>query len=155
LGVSLVEKSLIAALAFACVMGTACHDVNGPIGPALNGSYAVTLVDGRTLPDTEIVAPSTLPGFPSCVMLRTSGVLVLETAAGEHGAGTFSITLNVRSVCAGQEGVGLTEKGTFSQSGSVMTGTETFPDHVETLTGRIDARSITIRGVFHEYTFAR
>jgi hypothetical protein len=89
------------------------------------------------------------------VILRTSGVLVLKPATNESSAGAFSISLNAKNACTAQEWVILTESGTYSLDGPVLTATETFPDRVTTLTGQVDAQSITIRGVFHDYTFAR
>lgn len=150
----LAEKSLV-VFGFACLFGTACGESNAPMGPPLSGSFALVRVNGRTLPDTEAVAPSTVPGNPACVMLRTSGVLVLKPAGDEPTTGTFSISLNAQNVCTSQESVILTEKGTYSLNGVALTATEPFPDHVETLTGQVDAQSITVHGVFHDYTFAR
>jgi hypothetical protein len=82
-------------------------------------------------------------------MLLTSGLLVVDSAAN-----TFSIKVNVQS-CNGQQGVFLTESGTYVQTAGSLAMLEPFPDHVATLTGQIDAQSISIQGVFFAYTFAR
>jgi hypothetical protein len=155
--VSRVEKSVVRAMIVACFFGTACREMNAPIGPPLSGSFALTRVNGRSLPDTETIALSEAPGGGKleCVILRTSGVLVLKPATNESVTGTFSITLNARNACTDQEWVILTELGTYSQNGLELSATEAFPDHPATLTGEVDGRSITIHGFFHDYTFAR
>lgn len=148
--VSSLKPLSIGLTCTALIAATACQSSGAPLAVRLNGSFSLALVNGQTLPDTEAVAPSTAPGFPSCTMLGTRGTMVLDSLAG-----TFNITMYVRSVCAGTEGLYLTESGTFSQDGNLLSMTETFPDRVETFTGSIDATSITVRGVFKTYTFMR
>jgi hypothetical protein len=109
------------------------------------------MLNGKTLPETAVVLISSgpEPEHATCAMLLTSGLLVVDSAAN-----TFSIKVNVQS-CSGQQGVFLTESGTYAQTAASLAMLEPFPDHVATLTGQIDARSISIQGVFFAYTFAR
>jgi hypothetical protein len=118
--------------------------------PPLSGSFALSRLNGRPLPDTEVVLPPAHPGGATCTVLGTSGTLVLNRIAG-----TFIVTLNTVNSCGGGEYVFLTEAGTYLQQDTVLSMSEPFPDHVETLTGSQDSQNVVIHGVYHVYTFAR
>jgi hypothetical protein len=143
-----VFKRLIVLLV---VASAGCREMSAPEIATLSGSFVLTEIDGKMLPDTLAVISKPDPTHP-CVILRTSGSLMLDPVSGK-----FSITVNNKSLCSGAEGVLLTESGTYRQDGAVLTMTE--PGGVEpftpvTLQGHIDPQRITVQG-FYDYTFAR
>lgn len=142
--------TIVRAIALLSVVAIGCRDSSGPLAQTLDGSFTLSRVNGRTLPDTQAVAPSQAPGGEACAVLATGGTLSLDAASGK-----FTLTVNGEHSCRPGEFLLLTEAGTYSQHGSNLTMAEPFPDHVANLTGQIDQASITIHGVFYDYTFAR
>lgn len=135
---------------FGCV-SVGCSEASAPVAVAApNGSFALTLVDGKTLPDTETTVLGRQPGDTLCVVQRTSGTLAIDSTARK-----FSISLNARNVCTNEQWVILTEDGTYTLAGQSLTVFYRFPDHVDTLPGKFDSQQIEVHGVRHVYTFAR
>jgi hypothetical protein len=92
--------TLIAAAAFAAL---ACGETNAPLAtPPLDGSFVLTRVNGKTLPDTIAMALPSGPGNysgPVCPIVVTTGVLTFYGAVGR-----FSFAVNAR-ICADQKWV--------------------------------------------------
>ena len=143
-------KSLLGPAMCGLLLGAACRESSAPVTPPLSGSFALSEVNGRTLPDTEAIQISPDPSKPDCAILRKSGMLALDPATGR-----FSITVNAQSTCTGAQWVLLTEIGTYTQNAQSLAMTEPFLDHVATFTGQIEGQSIIVHGVYYEYTFAR
>lgn len=146
-------RVLASAVLGACLAGSGCTESTAPRSTQLSGSYSLTMVNSKILPDTEIIAPSRVPGQPNCVTLGTSGSLRLDSTTSK-----FLITLKSRNSCSPDvdESVLDTEEGTYSQDGSTLllleplaTGT------IGTFTGQIDERTIAIKGAYRAYVFAR
>jgi hypothetical protein len=149
--VSIVNNVVVCALVYAGLAGSGCIESNAPLTPQLGGTFALTMVNGKILPDTEIIAPSRFPGQPNCVTLGTSGSLRLDPATSK-----FLITLNARNSCSTDESVLDTEEGTYSQDGPTLLLLEPLATGaIGKFAGQVDERSIAIRGAFRAYTFAR
>ena len=138
----------------AVVFISACRDPAVPAAaatPVLNGTFALSQVNGKTLPDTEALTISGAPGHPQCAILGTSGSLTLNQQVGK-----FSITMNARNACVNQDYLFLTEVGTYTQSGDSLSFAEpASPDSVHMLTGKIDSQTIVVRGGFRDFVFTR
>jgi hypothetical protein len=141
----------IKGLFILAAVSVGCGGVSAPATVPISGSFPLTEVNGKTLPDTLTVLPSPDPTQPGCAILRTSGALVLDPVTGK-----FSISIKEKN-CSGVESVLLTESGTYRQDGLVLTMTEAGP--VEPFTpftfqGQIEAQQIRVHG-FYDYTFGR
>jgi hypothetical protein len=152
------SQIILGALVCACFSGSGCTESSAPVTPQLSGTFALTMVDNKILPDTEAITPRSspgtppgLPGQPTCVILGSSGSLRLDRVTGK-----FLITLNARNSCLTDEWVLLTEVGTYSQDGPTLLlleplGTGT----IGRFAGQIAARSVAVQGAYRAYTFAR
>jgi hypothetical protein len=143
-------KAFLPAVLLGWLSAIGCRSSTAPIADTLNGSFALTLVNGRSLPDTQAVAPSTKPGGTSCAIVATSGTLILDAAAGR-----FTLPVNGYNSCRAGEFVLLTEYGTYSQRDTSLSLEEPYPDEVVHLTGHFDQANIRIHGVFYDYVFKR
>lgn len=145
-----VNKTLVISVSLALCVVAACRNSTEPDPSPLSGSFALTRINGRVLPDTEAIQLGPDSSKTNCVILRTSGSLTVNRATGQ-----FSIVVNAQSTCTGEQWVLLSEVGSYTQAGPSLSMTETFPDHVSTFAGEIDDQVITVHGVFYDYAFAR
>ena len=114
------RRILLGAVVVVCsVIG--CRDSGAPTRVTLNGSFTLSRLNGRPLPDTDVVLPPAHPGGATCALLGTSGALLLNSATG-----TFKVTVNAVNSCVGGEYLYLTEAGTYSQHDTELSMSEPF-----------------------------
>ena len=137
----------ITLLLLGALVSNGCGEVSAPDARPLSGSFVLTQVNGKALPDTLTVLPNRDPTQPGCAILRTGGTLVLDPVGAK-----FSISVNAKT-CNGTEGVLLNESGTYRQDAQTLIMTEAGPMGPFSFHGEIGAHQITVHG-FYEYTFA-
>ena len=142
-------KMIVVALACACGLVAGCSDSTAASAP-IAGTFSLSRVNGKVLPDTEAIAYSPDPRALECALLRTGGSLTLDATAG-----TFAVTVTVKNACSGGEDVHVVESGTYAQHGRDLTFSESLNGGTVTLTGQIDDANIMLRTATIVYTFAR
>src|SRR4029079_3169871 len=68
----------ITLLLLGALVSNGCREVSAPDARPLSGSFVLTQVNGKALPDTLTVLPNRDPTQPGCAILRTGGQLVQE-----------------------------------------------------------------------------
>jgi len=139
-------------LMIALTLGAAgCRLSTTPAGvPPLDGTFALSQINGKALPAVVATMPNLDPSQPDCSIVVPTGHLTVNAETG-----TFVVAVQRRNSCTGEPMSSDSESGKFVQNGSALVFLEPFPDHTDTLTGAVNPQSIRFAGSEYEYVFSR